>query len=99
VAPGEAVVKIIVTRGAARPRLRARCAIAPTRVVAAFAPPNSPNRCARERRARAPLRARASEQPRLAGAKTLNRLENVLARGEWTMREVEEGCSATPPGA
>jgi 4-amino-4-deoxychorismate lyase len=24
-----------------------------------------------------------AQQPRLAGAKTLNRLENVLARSEW----------------
>src|SRR5262249_53931817 len=35
-------------------------------------------------------------QPRLAGAKTLNRLENVLARSEWTDPSIAEGllCDA-----
>ena len=34
---------------------------------------------------------RLSEQPRLAGIKHLNRLENVLARSEWDDAEVHEG--------
>jgi 4-amino-4-deoxychorismate lyase len=32
-----------------------------------------------------------SEQPRLAGVKSLNRLENVLARGEWSDPAIAEG--------
>lgn len=34
---------------------------------------------------------RLGAQPRLAGVKHLNRLENVLARAEWTTPEIHEG--------
>jgi 4-amino-4-deoxychorismate lyase len=34
---------------------------------------------------------RLAAQPRLAGIKHLNRLENVLARGEWSDPEIHEG--------
>ncbi len=34
---------------------------------------------------------RLGEQPRLAGIKHLNRLENVLARSEWNSPEIHEG--------
>ena len=97
VAPGEAVVKIIVTRGAGG-RGYAPVRHPPTRVVAAFAPPNFPESLRREgvrvRRCALVL----SEQPRTAGAKTLNRLENVLARGEWTDAEVKEGLLGDAAG-
>ena len=39
-----------------------------------------------------------SEQPRLAGAKTLNRLENVLARSEWDDPGIVEGLLADAGG-
>lgn len=39
-----------------------------------------------------------SEQPRLAGAKTLNRLENVLARSEWDDPAIGEGLLADARG-
>ena len=35
-----------------------------------------------------------AQQPRLAGAKTLNRLENVLARSEWDDPVIAEGLIA-----
>jgi 4-amino-4-deoxychorismate lyase len=38
------------------------------------------------------------EQPRLAGVKSLNRLENVLARAEWRDSEVREGLLADAAG-
>jgi 4-amino-4-deoxychorismate lyase len=97
VAPEEATVKIIVTRGAGG-RGYAPVRHPPTRVVAAFAPPNFPESLRREgvrvRRCALVL----SEQPRTAGAKTLNRLENVLARGEWTDAEVREGLLGDAAG-
>ena len=34
---------------------------------------------------------RLARQPRLAGIKHLNRLENVLARSEWTDPQIQEG--------
>jgi hypothetical protein len=40
-----------------------------------------------------------SEQPRLAGAKTLNRLENVLARSEWDDAAIAEGLLADAAAA
>ena len=39
-----------------------------------------------------------AQQPRLAGAKTLNRLENVLARSEWDDPDVAEGLIADAEG-
>ena len=39
-----------------------------------------------------------SEQPRIAGAKTLNRLENVLARSEWDDAAIAEGLLADAHG-
>ena len=89
-APGDATVKIILTRGAATRGY----AITPgrqTRIVAAFPPVVHPPEAARDgvrvRRCQLVL----SEQPRLAGVKTLNRLENVLARSEWHDAGVAEG--------
>jgi 4-amino-4-deoxychorismate lyase len=97
VSPGEATVKVIVTRGAGG-RGYAPLRIAPTRVVAAFAPPEFPADAAlagvQVRRCALVI----SEQPRLAGAKTLNRLENVLARGEWTDPGIREGLLADAAG-
>ncbi|MEO6066320.1 MAG: aminodeoxychorismate lyase [Lysobacterales bacterium] len=51
----------------------------------------------------APLRVRwcdlqLARQPRLAGLKTLNRLEQVLARGEWSGTEWDEGLLCDSSG-
>jgi 4-amino-4-deoxychorismate lyase len=97
VAPLEATVKLIVTRGAGG-RGYTPLRLPPTRVVAAFAPPNFPEGLPREgvqvRRCALVL----SEQPRFAGAKTLNRLENVIARGEWTDAQIREGLLGDAAG-
>jgi 4-amino-4-deoxychorismate lyase len=97
VAKADAAVKVIVTRGEslrgyAMPR-EARC----MRIVASFPP--SP----RAAQAEEGVRVRRcdlvlSEQPRLAGAKTLNRLENVLARSEWDDAAIAEGLIADARG-
>ena len=95
VAPHDATVKVMVTRGVAG-RGYAIAAAKGTRIVAAFAPPQHDPALARDgvrvRRCALVL----SEQPRLAGAKTLNRLENVLARSEWDDAAISEGllCDA-----
>ena len=97
VAPADAIAKVIVTRGASRRGYAippgARC----VRIVASF-PPAAP-----ADEAESGVRARRcdlvlSEQPRLAGAKTLNRLENVLARSEWDDARVAEGLIADAAG-
>jgi 4-amino-4-deoxychorismate lyase len=96
VATGDAIVKVTVTRGDSGRGYSMTPEAETTRVVAAFSPPAYPEVLAREG-----IRARRcdlvlSEQPRLAGVKTLNRLENVLARSEWFDAEIREGllCDA-----
>jgi 4-amino-4-deoxychorismate lyase len=97
VAAGDAVAKVIVTRGAATRGYAPRPGPG-TRVVSAFPPAGYPAELARDG-----VRARRcaltlSEQPRFAGAKTLNRLENVLARGEWDDPAIAEGLLGDAAG-
>lgn len=85
-----AVVRISLTRGSGvrgyAPPREVEC----TRIVAAFNPPFIPSdwyvRGIRVRFGE----LRLSAQPRLAGIKHLNRLEQVLARAEWSDPDVVE---------
>jgi len=88
----EGVLKLIVTRGASssrgyRPTGRERC----TRILALHALPKTVltdgSTPARVRLCATPL----GLNPRLAGIKTLNRLESVLARAEWNDARIWEG--------
>ncbi len=85
------VVRITVTRGvgergyASLPRPR------PTRVLAAFAPPVVVSESLDQGLALRMCELRLAEQPRLAGIKHLNRLEQVLARAEWSDPAIAEG--------
>ncbi|HET7730119.1 MAG TPA: aminodeoxychorismate lyase [Usitatibacter sp.] len=91
VAPGDAAAKVIVTRGAGGRGYAPPAEARGTRIVASFPLPDRPATLARDgvrvRRCELVL----SQQPRTAGAKTLNRLENVLARAEWTDPAIHEG--------
>ncbi|MGB6145021.1 MAG: aminotransferase class IV, partial [Rhodanobacter sp.] len=60
------------------------------RVVAAFPPPPVGEAAIHGVRMRV-CRLRLAEQPRLAGIKHLNRLEQVLARAEWNDPAIAEG--------
>jgi 4-amino-4-deoxychorismate lyase len=97
-APGDAAAKVIVTRGEATRGYAIAPAARPTRVVMAFEAPRFPaahaERGVTVRRCRLAL----AEQPLLAGAKTLNRLENVLARSEWDDPDIAEGLCADAAG-
>ena len=89
----EAVLKLVVTRGLGprgyRPSGRERC----TRVISLFPLP----RHAAQRPARVRMCAmRVGVNPALAGLKTLNRLESVLARAEWTDDDIWEGLMRDP---
>ena len=93
VAPDDAVVKITLTRGEATRGYAPAAEPRTTRIVASFPPaayPASHRDGVRVRRCELVL----SRQPRLAGAKTLNRLENVLARAEWSDAGIAEGLLA-----
>lgn len=88
---GQGVVKIILTRGSGMRGYAPTAGQTATRVVMASSlPPYA--------QADAPLdiharwcSLRLAQQPRLAGIKHLNRLENVLARAEWDDPAITEG--------
>ncbi|MGA2188407.1 MAG: aminodeoxychorismate lyase [Steroidobacteraceae bacterium] len=90
----EAVLKLIVTRGVGargyRPSGRERC----TRVISLSPLPRG---AAAPGPARARICAvRLGVNETLAGMKTLNRLESVLARAEWTDAAIWEGLMRDP---
>ncbi len=95
--PGLAVLKLMLTRGSggrgyrapATPEPRLRWQLAPfTPAVARWQEGVRVRHCA----------LRLGIQPRLAGLKHLNRLENVLARAEWDDDEVAEGLLCDSDG-
>jgi 4-amino-4-deoxychorismate lyase len=91
-----AVVRITLTRGAGPRGYAIADALQSTRIVAAspapIVPPDWYHSGVRVRTCTLLL----SEQPRLAGIKHLNRLEQVLARTEWNDEKIAEGilCDA-----
>jgi 4-amino-4-deoxychorismate lyase len=99
----EGVLKLIVTRGsglkAVRPGYRPSGVERPVRIVTvhALSPAQmrvDPESAVRVRLCRTPL----SINPALAGLKTLNRLDSVLARGEWRDARVWEGLMGDADG-
>jgi 4-amino-4-deoxychorismate lyase len=89
-------VKVILTRGASERGYRFSGGAKPTRVISAGPLPQD---LAAQRAHGIKVRLCAlqlAHQPALAGVKHLNRLENVLARAEWSDPEVAEGvlCDA-----
>lgn len=95
-AGADCVVKLILTRGVGT-RGYAPAAGDGTRIVtAAPLPPHAQADAPAEIEARW-CALRLARQPRLAGVKHLNRLENVLARAEWRDPAIYEGllCDET----
>lgn len=87
----DCVVKLMVTRGTGPRGYQMPPPGAPTRVALAFeSPPDLPGDQRDALRARI-CHLRLARQPRLAGIKHLNRLENVLARAEWNDPDIGEG--------
>ncbi len=86
-----AVVRITVTRGLGERGYRMPELTRPTRVVAAFAPPPVAGDAYRQGVHVRVCQLRLAEQPRLAGIKHLNRLEQVLARAEWSDPAIADG--------
>lgn len=98
VAPGDCVVKVVVTRGTGGRGYAVPPDARPTRIVAAWPAPADRLIAARDG-----VRVRRCDmtlaiQPRLAGVKSLNRLENVLARAEWHDPDIREGLLADTDG-
>ncbi len=98
VASRDSVAKVMVTRGASGRGYAWGQDFEPTRIVAAWpGVPQSPECAADGVRVRRCNLALAI-QPRLAGVKSLNRLENVLARAEWRDPAIREGLLADAEG-
>ena len=87
----QAVARITLTRGIGERGYRLPASIRPLRVVAAFAPPPVAGDAYAQGVRMRVCELRLAEQPRLAGIKHLNRLEQVLARAEWSDPAIAEG--------
>jgi len=88
---GEGVIKLLVTRGSGQ-RGYAMPADARCRHLLQLSPlPVWPAGHAQQGIELFPCRTRLARQPLLAGLKHLNRLEQVLARSEWTDARYAEG--------
>lgn len=87
----QSVVRITLTRGIGERGYAPPASTQPTRVVAAFAPPQTANDVPAQGIRMRVCAIRLAEQPLLAGMKHLNRLEQVLARAEWNDPAIAEG--------
>ena len=86
-----AIAKIIVTRGEGNRGYTPPAITAPMRVVVKSPMPNYPESRFNDGVNLIVCETRLALQPRLAGIKHLNRLENVLARMEWHSPDIADG--------
>ncbi len=87
----ESVLKIIITRGPGPRGYRVTAEMQPTRIIMANSLPDYPPSYHEQGVSLRVCDLRLSLQPRLAGIKHLNRLENVMARQEWNDASIAEG--------
>ncbi len=95
---GDAVLKLIVTRGPGGPGYRPSPAMTPTRILLRYPPRSYPRAWADQGVAVRVCHTRLATGGALAGIKHLNRLEQVLARREWDDPEIAEGLMADHAG-
>jgi len=88
---GRGVVKLIWTRGTAGRGYRPPANAVPTCIVAGFEWPAWPQNAWTDGVRLRYCRMRLGRNPMLAGIKHLNRLEQVLARAEWSDESIAEG--------
>lgn len=86
-----AVLKIIITRGSGGRGYRPAPGAVPTRIVSLWPWPEYPPDCTAQGVVVRVCDTLLGSNPRLAGIKHLNRLEQVLARSEWNDEEIMEG--------
>ncbi len=87
----DGVVKLIVTRGTGLRGYALSSCLSPNRLVMRSALPAYPAQYVSEGVVARVCELRLACQPRLAGIKHLNRLEQVLARAEWQDPMIAEG--------
>ncbi len=96
---GEAVVKLIVTRGDGGRGYRRPERPQSRRLVALYPLPSYPDDWQSEGVSVIQCRTPVSENARLAGLKHLNRLDQVLARTEWDDPQIAEGLMCDAAGS
>ncbi len=89
--PSPSVLKLILTRGSGGRGYSPQTAVMPRRIAQLGPAPVIDSRWRRDGICLRLCDLRLSIQPRLAGIKHLNRLEQVLARAEWNDAEIAEG--------
>lgn len=94
-----AVIKAVVTRGPGGRGYRVPDAPQCTRIVSRHAWPDWPGEWKHQGIAVRLCETRLARNPRLAGLKHLNRLEQVLARAEWRDPGIVEGLMLDTEGA
>ncbi len=87
----EGIAKIVITRGISARGYAPSAQSEPTRILSVNPLTAYPPEYAREGVCMHVCKMRVGHQPLLAGIKHLNRLENVLAAGEWQDRNIAEG--------
>ncbi|MGC5700411.1 aminodeoxychorismate lyase [Pseudomonas sp. NFXW11] len=95
---GEGVLKLILTRGDSLRGYAANPVTSARRILQGSALPVYPAAHAEQGICLFACATRLSEQPLLAGLKHLNRLEQVLARAEWSDAEHAEGLMRDTSG-
>ena len=95
---GEGVMKLIVTRADGQRGYAPAPEAQPRRILQSSQLPAYPQRNAEHGIRLFPCQTRLAEQPLLAGLKHLNRLEQVIARGEWQDTEHAEGLMRDTSG-
>ncbi len=85
------VLKILLTRGGGGRGYLAPARPQPTRILMRYPVPEYPPAWQEHGVAVRFCQTRLGENPQLAGIKHLNRLEQVLARSEWTDPQIAEG--------
>jgi 4-amino-4-deoxychorismate lyase len=95
---GDGVAKLIVTRGDGLRGYAPPQSQMPRRILQGSPKPSYPAANAEQGVRVFACMTRLAEQPRLAGLKHLNRLEQVLARGEWHDAEHAEGLMRDTSG-
>jgi 4-amino-4-deoxychorismate lyase len=88
---GKAVLKLILTRGSGGRGYRQPDVIQTTRVLSLHPFPDYPDIYKAQGIAARFCDTRLGLNPGLAGIKHLNRLEQILARAEWTDPDIQEG--------
>lgn len=92
------IIKLIVTRGQGTRGYAPQYCAAPTHIWDVAPTPEYPREWATRGIQLRVCDTRLSQQPRLAGIKHLNRLENVLAAAEWSDAQIAEGLMLDAAG-